>query len=409
VARRAARIASLRDKEPDLLLLSAGDFYAEGGILEMYRSRFLASMMVIDGYDAAALGENELAYDLKAATEDAATGLPIICANLYAAGERIFPPYVVKSAGKTKVGIFALLGGGFKEAEGYEVADPVEAGREAAGELKRRGCDLVILLAHIKRDELEPVVRGIGGVDLVIRGHTQRGEVASSDCADTTGGSFQDLGVPVLYSGDKGRALGLAVMSPAAGGAWELTDTTLIGLPKTAPQDSMILSMLRRFHREDAKRRRELQVSRFLSRDPVTGKIKDRYLGIEICARCHDDIVSDFILSPHFRTFKRLTESGNETNEKCIRCHVTGYGRYTGYDPESESKGGINLRGVQCEACHGPGTKHSRDGKYRENARSACRSCHDAEKSPHFAFQTFWARVGHRALADSAGAAEAHR
>ena len=68
----------MRAESPGLLLLSAGDFYARKGILEMYRSRFLANMMVLAGYDAVAVGENELSYELKAIREEAQTGLPVI-------------------------------------------------------------------------------------------------------------------------------------------------------------------------------------------------------------------------------------------------------------------------------------------------------------------------------------------
>jgi len=408
VARRAAEIKRMREQAPDLLLLSAGDFYADRGILEMYRSRFLASMMVLERYDAVAIGENELSYELLAIREDAEAGLPVICANLYYEGERLFPPYVVKEAGGSRIGIFALLGEDPPDIEGIELNDPVAEGVEIAAELRGIGCDMVILLAHFRREMLEPLLLGIDGIDLVIRGHTERGEKASSDCADTIGGLFQDLGVPVLYSGDMGRALGRAVMAPTVGG-WTLTDTTLVTMPKSAPIDTMVASMLNGFFAEEGERHKKMQVTQFVSRDPMTGKLRERYLGMEVCARCHDRTVSDFMLSPHFRTFARMTESGNERNASCLPCHTTGYGRFSGYDPDSDEKGGVNLRGVQCEACHGPGTKHTRDGKYKERARKSCRECHDARRSPHFEFQTFWALVGHRALADSSGAEEAHR
>ena len=398
----------MRAEAPGLLLLSAGDFYAKKGILEMYRSRFLANMMVLAGYDAVAVGENELSYELKAIREEAQTGLPVICANLYYENERIFPPYIIKEVSGSRVGIFALLGEDPPDITGIELRDAIVEGTEVAAELREKGCDMVILLAHFRREMLEPLLPGIEGIDLVIRGHTGRGEKASSDCADTVGGSFQDLGVPVLYSGDKGRALGWAVMIPVDGG-WELTDTMLVTLPKSAPIDTMVASMLSDFYLEDSKRRKRMQVTQFVSRDPLTGKLRERYIGMETCARCHDRTASDFMVSPHFRTFARMTESGNERNAKCLPCHTTGYKRFSGYDPESDEKGGINLRGVQCEACHGPGTKHTRDGKYKERARKVCRECHDARQSPHFDFQTFWAKVGHRALADSAGTAEAHR
>jgi len=374
----------------------------------MYRSRFLASIMVREGYAAAAVGENELSYDLKAIGEDSDSGLPVICANLYFEDERLFPASVIRKSGGAKIGIFALLGEEPPEIEGVELRDPAAEGMDVIEDLRGKGCDMIILLAHMRREDLEPLIVVLDGVDLVIRGHTERGEKAASDCADTTGGSFHDLGVPVLYSGDKGRALGKAVMTPAGDG-WALTDTTLITLSKSSPEDTAVAALLREFNLEERERRKRLQVSQFVSRDPVTGKVRERYLGMEVCARCHDATVSDFLMSPHYRTFARLTESGNERNPECLACHSTGYGRFSGYDPESYEKGAVNLRGVQCEACHGPGTKHTRDGKYKERARKACRECHDAKWSPHFDFQTFWAKVGHRALADSSGAAEAHR
>ncbi len=398
----------MRTEAPGLLLLSAGDFYAEKGILEMYRSRFLANMMVLARYDAVAVGENELSYELKAIKEEAQTGLPVICANLYFEDERLFSPYIIRETGGSRIGIFSLLGEDPPEMDGIELRDPVIEGIDVVAELKDEGCDMVILLAHFRREELESLLMGIEGIDLVVRGHTERGEKVSSDCADTIGGSFQDLGVPVLYSGDKGRALGRAVMTPDGDG-WVLTDTTLVSLPKDAPIDTMVASMLNDFFVEEGKRRKKMQVTQFVSRDPLTGKMREKYIGMETCARCHDQTATDFMVSPHFRTFKRMTESGNEKNAECLACHTTGYGRFSGYNSESDEKGGTNLRGVQCEACHGPGTKHTRDGKYKAKARKSCRDCHDARQSPHFNFQTFWAKVGHKALADSAGAVEAHR
>lgn len=375
----------------------------------MYRSRFLASLMIRMGYDAVALGEHELAYDLRAIREDAAAGLPVICANLYRDGERVFPPFVVREAGGSRIGILALLAEEPAEPESLEIRDPLAEGGRAIDELRDRGCDVIILLAHMRRERLAPLIESLEGVDLVIRGHAVRGDRASDDCADTTGHSFHGRGVPVLFAGDKGRAIGRAVLSPGARGGVDLTDTTLVTLPRSAPADTAVVRLLREFHREDTERVREFRVSEFVSRDPVTGRLRERYLGMETCARCHQPTVDDFLLSPHFRTFKRLTDAGEEGNPSCLPCHTTGYRRFSGYDPGAEREGGINLRGVQCEACHGPGTAHSRDGDYRLRARETCRECHNARRSPHFVFQTFWSRVGHRALADSAGAAEAHR
>jgi hypothetical protein len=399
----------MRALDPGLLLIGAGDFYERGGINEMYRSRFLASLMVRMGYDAVAVGENELAYDLRAIRDDADAGLPVICANLYQDGARVFPPFVIRESGGSRIGIIALLGEQPPEPGRFDIRDPLPEGERALEELRRIGCDMVILVAHMQREQLGPLVESLDGVDLVIRGHALRGDRASSDCTDTIGHSFRGHGLPVLFAGDNGRAIGRAVLSPVSAGSFALTDTTLVALPQSARQDTAVALLLDDFHREQAQRVREIQVSKFVSRDPASGQLRERYLGMETCGRCHQETADNFLLSPHCRTFKRLTDGEQERNPSCLPCHTTGYLRFSGYEPGAEESGGLNLRGVQCEACHGPGTTHSRDGEYRRRARESCRDCHDARRSPHFSFQTFWEKVGHRAFADSAGAAKAHR
>ena len=42
------------------------------------------------------------------------------------------------------------------------------------------------------------------------------------------------------------------------------------------------------------------------------------------------------------------------------------------------------LWNVQCEACHGMGTKHVRDGTMRPVPESVCLSCHTPEWTPEW-------------------------
>ncbi|MBN1164170.1 MAG: hypothetical protein JXB45_06305 [Candidatus Krumholzibacteriota bacterium] len=405
VARRATALNNLRSRDPDLLLLSAGDFYARSGIAEMYRSRFLSSLMVEMGYDAVALGEKELSFGLRSIREDAEAGLPVICANLYQDGKRIFPPAVITKVHGLKIGIFALLQETPPLQEEYEIRDPGEEGRAVLRELEKEKCDLTILLAHLRKSRLKSIIDSLPGLDMVIRGHTERGVRPSNDCADTLGGSFEDRGIPVLFAGDKGKALGKATVLPDPSGKITIIDTTLIYLNKGMGEDPEIALKLKQFGEQEGIRVREMQLSEFLSRDYVTGKIRERYLGMETCWRCHARLADEFTESGHFRAFARLSLAGEESNRECLACHTTGFGIFSGYDPEAEKKGGVNLRGVQCEACHGPGTKHARDGTYRVSARRSCLRCHTARRSPRFDFETWIKRFGHSVVADSAAAA----
>lgn len=396
MARRAAALDALREEDPDLLLLSAGDFYGRPGIIEMYRSRFLTGAMVRMHYDAVAVGERELNYGLRTIQADEAEGLPVTCANLYTNGERLFPPYVITTVRGSRVGIFALLGEQPRDIENLEIREPGEEGIAVLRDLRGKECDIIILLAHMEKEKLLAMLPHFQGVNLVIRGHAPVGTYITEDCADTLGGTFEDAGVPIVFAGDRGRALGRVDMAPERGGSMVITGRSMVYLDRAAEEDREMAAMLKTFTEEEGLRRREMRLSEFLQRDEVTGKIKERYLGFDICMRCHAELMPQFIESRHFRAFNILEIQGKTGDKKCLPCHATGFGRFSGYASEREEKGDIYLRGVQCEACHGPGTLHARDGSYVARAWKSCRECHTAAWSPDFDEQAYWKRAAHR-------------
>jgi len=55
----------------------------------------------------------------------------------------------------------------------------------------------------------------------------------------------------------------------------------------------------------------------------------------------------------------------------------------------------VDLTDVQCEACHGPGAEHARDGTYRARAREACVRCHTPNDDPDFNFEKDWPLIAH--------------
>jgi hypothetical protein len=407
VARRAAALKTLREEDPDLLLLSAGDFYGRTGIIQMYRSRFLAGAMVRMGYDAVALGERELNYGLRTIQTDAAEGLPVICANLYSNGERLFPPYMITTVHGNRVGIFALLGEQPRDIEGIELREPGEEGIAVLRELQRKRCDVIILLAHMEGEKLLAMVPHLEGVSLVVRGHATPGKVITEECADTLGGTFEDAGVPIVFAGDRGRALGRIDMAPERGGM-RIAGRSIVYLDRNVEDDGEMAATLETFTEEEGNRLREMRLSEFVARDEVTGKVKERYLGFEICMRCHAELMPQFIESRHFRAFNILEIQGKADDANCLHCHTTGFGRFSGYDKGREEKGDIYLRGVQCEACHGPGTLHARDGSYVTRAWESCRECHTAQWSPDFDEREYWKRAAHCGARSAVHGSDAH-
>ena len=77
------------------------------------------------------------------------------------------------------------------------------------------------------------------------------------------------------------------------------------------------------------------------------------YTGSKRCASCHFEEYTKWKASPHAKAFSLLTKK-YEADEKCLKCHTTGYGEKTGYGAVKDD----SLKDVGCETCHGPGSKH---------------------------------------------------
>jgi hypothetical protein len=85
-----------------------------------------------------------------------------------------------------------------------------------------------------------------------------------------------------------------------------------------------------------------------------TPPVDQTYVGVKDCASCHEKAFEAWEKTGHSRAFGMLTEK-YEKDPKCLKCHTTGYGTPTGYKDESTP----DLKGITCETCHGPGSKHS--------------------------------------------------
>jgi hypothetical protein len=78
------------------------------------------------------------------------------------------------------------------------------------------------------------------------------------------------------------------------------------------------------------------------------------YVGARKCKVCHLAIFKSWAGTRHAMAMSSL--KGEEAaNKACLACHTTGFGA-GGYGDEANI---IDLGGVQCEACHGPGSLYS--------------------------------------------------
>lgn len=114
------------------------------------------------------------------------------------------------------------------------------------------------------------------------------------------------------------------------------------------------------------------------------------YIGAKRCASCHFEPFMSWKKTGHAKAFEVLTPK-YQKDEKCLKCHTTGWGEPTGY-----KDGEKTLAAVTCETCHGPGSKHEevsqpfttvknlppeqeklvRDSIWRTLPKNICIECH---------------------------------
>ncbi|GAA4325917.1 metallophosphatase [Pontixanthobacter gangjinensis] len=188
VARRASLIESIRQENPNTLLLDAGDIFQGTPYFNFYGGELEFKLMSKLKYDAATLGN----HDFDNGIEGLYAQLPhadfdFVISN-YDFSNTIMDgktrDYRVFNKDGVKIGVFGLgieLQGLvndklFKETR---YLDPVEMATEVSSKLKNEeNCDLVICLSHLgyeyKSNKISDVklARATENIDLIIGGHT---------------------------------------------------------------------------------------------------------------------------------------------------------------------------------------------------------------------------------------------
>lgn len=191
VARRATLVKRIRKENPNTLLVDAGDVLQGTPYFNFYRGEVEYKAMSAIGYDAGTLGNHEfdngveaLAAALKFANFD------IVSSNYDVKGtvlEDRVKPYVVKTLGGVRVGLFGLgispvaliTPENFK---GITYIDPVIAARDVVKSLREKErCNLVVCMSHLgyspapRRNETvedSQVAAQVDGIDFIASGHS---------------------------------------------------------------------------------------------------------------------------------------------------------------------------------------------------------------------------------------------
>lgn len=396
-----------------MILCSAGDYYGGPGAYNEPKSHFVARMMGYLGYDAVGVGEMDLNFGLEKLVTDAREyGLNITCANIVAKGETslpsgpdpalqerlgtVFAPYLVVERNGVRFGFVGLLSpetkshklgsGGEVEAITYAIKDPWEMARTVVPEA-RNACDFLVLLAHMDQFDLEKGLPDFPEVDLVIRGHNAQNWQSIEPVMVGV--------VPVYVATAQGQNIGNLTMALDEDMNVVDTNNKVHFLGATVPDDTVVTAMLDSFDEENRKQQKILFAKEQLKASRASAPGADIYLGLGSCATCHVEAFEVYTRTRHAKAYRTLSAQFVHRDDNCVGCHVTGYGERGGFGGIRRLGAQVDLIDVQCEACHGPGAEHSRDGSYRAVAVESCASCHNPEHDPDFNYEDAWEKIAH--------------
>jgi 5'-nucleotidase / UDP-sugar diphosphatase len=268
-ARLATAIAAERQRDPNLVLVDAGD-YSMGTLFQMLFAEESPGLRLLGkmGYDAVTLGNHEFDFLpeglAKHLSRAVASGdrLPAVVASntVFPEGELSenltllkeafseYPvlDYYVLEKGSVRIGLFGLMG---KEADsnaplaGVQFADQIETAREMVQILhNEEQVDLVVCLSHSgtdpdpKRSEDEILAAQVEGIDVIISGHSHtllpEPLVVNNTLIVSAGQYGGRLGVLSLQYGESG---------------WQIGDYRLIPLGANVPEHEEIAEKVEEF------------------------------------------------------------------------------------------------------------------------------------------------------------------
>lgn len=188
VARRATLIQQIRAKEPNVLLLDAGDIFQGTPYFNFFHGEVEMKMMSELGYDAATIGNHDFDAGIGGLEKQLKhANFPLLVAN-YDFSNTVLngktKPYQIFQKGNLKIGVFGVgieLESLVPQALYLETQylNPLPIANEIAGRLKHdEKCDFVICLSHLgykyKTNKVSDMVLAEQSkdIDLIIGGHT---------------------------------------------------------------------------------------------------------------------------------------------------------------------------------------------------------------------------------------------
>eukprot|EP00913_Durusdinium_trenchii_P028495 g26723.t1 len=448
LSHRADLFRMIKEREWPVTALDLGRAIKRPRIQDAYKLQTILKAFSQLGYAAAALGQSELklaagnnGYQLltlsNLSAENDEVKPPYVGANVQYAGQGPRPLQFVEAGGKT-IGVTAVFGKRYQlqilpggAESDLKMTDAKEAIQKAVAEFDKRKPDLRVLLSHATYEESQQFAKDFPGFDIILTaGGPEDGKPKPEKIGKTL----------LLNVGLKGKHVGVLGYYP------DNKETPfrfeLVDLDGDRFKDVAAMHSLMDEYQTILKDNHEMVFGDVeAGQDHPSGS---SYVGAQQCGECHKKAYNKWKTTKHAKAYEGLLLGRKDQRDnwikrnydpECLACHVTGW------DPEKVTryKSGFqiqelahdkalytNLKGQQCENCHGPGSEHvtlekawqaDPDPKLNDRLielrkaikltkeaakeRRVCYKCHDLDNSPKFDFDKYWKERLSRHAADN--------
>ena len=368
----------------------------------------------------------------------------------------IFKPYMMKEIAGLKIGIVGLLDDTFnaslqEKEPGLIILDPISTSKTVTKSL-REYCDLIVVLSQLGESRDKKLAKENSQVDLILGGGGESKKAVSERVNEVPiyrleprGGylgridySFVDTKKPIKFlisserdemgkrlerlitrstqiksemaKSGKQEEMKLKELKFLESKQKELEKTlfaledknsyrhTAVPVQLTVKDDPKIMKGVEDYRAESAKLykpkmaplpEKELPEKEMIARIPKESPL----VGAISCKRCHEVNYRNWLKTKHAKATQTIAASPKYSQEECLICHSTGYGKIEEFTTVDEVP--FYLRGVQCEACHGIGKGHpGKGGIERKVTLGVCRNCHTKDQSPTFNYLAYLEKIG---------------
>lgn len=434
MARRADLFAQLEAKNWPLVPLANGNYLKRARQQSRLKYDAILDSLATLNYFATGIGPADLDLGFEkllergtlnqTASEEGEAANTFLSSNVILYDPGIGVPDRTKSfeMNGVKIGVTSVIGETVQSqmlkssSQDVKILPVAESLPKAVEELKAAGNDINILLSFSEPEESQKLLEQFPIFNVVL---TAKGPEDPDPRAIPVG----ENGQLMLKVGQKGKhvgVLGYYPDSPDQKFKWELVNL-----------DNRRFKNDPRMREHMANYQQNLVFENFAKNEPaITHTSGNTFVGAKSCKKCHTKAYAKWKDSKHAHAFETLI-SGRKGQEKewvprthdpeCLACHVTGWEpqdvlRFnSGFVSEKETP---DLKGQQCENCHGPASQHvdlelqwEKDRKSVQNsllmesrknmhinkpdAEKVCAKCHDHENSPKFDFEKYWKQIEH--------------